>query len=1520
MNSSSAALSSIPDPPLGAIVELSSGIGTGVIRFNGYTDFKPGKWIGVELFEQNGKNDGSVGGVRYFSCKGGMGYGVFVRASQIKKIIGNERENSAKERRSSVATTAGTAGPSMPARVPRPNLGHQRTSSFGNGLSTAPSSSLRVSPASVSSGSRSASPAKPSSSVARLTQPSPTKKSSLSSSTTTATRPGHQSRRSISLKQLPQSSSPNPPRVSSPLVKTPSPVPPPVASPSAITTAASILEPSSLAPEVAAPPPPPPPPPTIPTNIPDTHPQIHALLTKIRVLETNRSLDRLQIQSLESKLSESASFLSLRPKLQAKLQSQQTEITSLKQEINESRAEVKLWEERKDVVESELEMCMLDKEMAEERAEIAHGELEAVKEKLAEAEVEVEVLREEKELWQLEQEDGESQSTTTTIKSEGGKPKDTLAYIQLEKQNERLKEALLRLRDMTQETDQDQRRRIAEMEKDLATFEDLQSQLSTTAVKLTNAETQIEDLKLQLDDALGAEDILVQLTERNLVLGEKIEEMRITIEDLEALKELSDELEENHLETEKALQADIENLTTQLASSQLKIATLSDSCVDYEGTIGQFRDLVLQLQGELHSLRLTTASAESERGEALSQTAAILSANIRLQSSASKARAREVEVELGRMRERELREELEIVEGFLPAVYSEGVPVDGVDVSGGSVGGGDAHGDAGGQSVGSGSGGQSREGVLVPGNDRDALHVYMFFQRIASKADIINNVVAQTHGLPDALDLGGPDVEEANGSGGKVEGKGVTELLVGVCEMRGRLSVLSTLCKRLSAILRRCSPELWISAGRLYHELKPLEKRMDIHVDLLRRDEFRERECVSDIIKLNSQFSHLAEVYFGDYFNGQFSGYDIAERELGTLTLFDLDLDMFAASIGMMKTSVQSLLKDDEFVSDADFGGFDIQSELYTPLLTLLSRSKAAKTSARKMAKKLEELASSSSSTTPSSSGASAALKAHLLPQMDALSNTVQDLVNFGISLAQQTLPYLTDVRAAKTPFKLTTILGFAKQQASQINISSSSSSTKPTFKPGTLWWEVVGDMITHLIQDSARLLPLTLDPSNVLLLTSATSTSSNNSSNPSSSFTPPWISRIQTVHSLLSASLSSVYTHRISTLTSDLLSLSRTLKAKDQHLAELNVKVELLERRAEGKGEEVKRMEGVVKEMEGEVGRLRKVEGGYEEAMEQMQAEVEGLEREVAKLRTLVGGVNGGVAGLGSATGAGGEQTKGGEQEGGIGPLLSAGVTAEVSMDHAQLLDQYTAMRNTVRFLRTENAYLRGHDLIREIQSLPVLPEPRQYRPPTPSLDPSGLSDTDTEADADTDEMDDEIQNSDEVLLRRKTNPSLEASSSSTHRRPRKSNLPLLAETKLLYRSVMRYSSSPLVVDLSEVNMRRLEVSQRRGFGRNHRTRMEESQVDVQGTEGTTENGVLEGQGNRDETGETVHVTAKNISDTGSEVPPRLGGVWMPRKKMPAHQLLERRMRGEKLGERVRELVSRVERVSVVRIGGVKA
>jgi len=87
------------DPPLGAVVSIPSGTGvvvsipsgTGVVRYSGTTKFATGKWIGVELAEPNGKNDGSVNNVVYFSCR--FPYGVFVRQSQIKGIHGMEQDS-----------------------------------------------------------------------------------------------------------------------------------------------------------------------------------------------------------------------------------------------------------------------------------------------------------------------------------------------------------------------------------------------------------------------------------------------------------------------------------------------------------------------------------------------------------------------------------------------------------------------------------------------------------------------------------------------------------------------------------------------------------------------------------------------------------------------------------------------------------------------------------------------------------------------------------------------------------------------------------------------------------------------------------------------------------------------------------------------------------------------------------------------------------------------------------------------------------------------------------------------------------------------------------------------------------------------------------------------------------------------------------------------------------------------------------------------------------------------------------
>ncbi|XP_051502579.1 CAP-Gly domain-containing linker protein 4-like isoform X3 [Myxocyprinus asiaticus] len=66
---------------LGMQVLLISGNEMGTIRYIGTADFAPGLWLGLELRNPKGKNDGSVGSRRYFSCR--PGHGVLVRPSRV---------------------------------------------------------------------------------------------------------------------------------------------------------------------------------------------------------------------------------------------------------------------------------------------------------------------------------------------------------------------------------------------------------------------------------------------------------------------------------------------------------------------------------------------------------------------------------------------------------------------------------------------------------------------------------------------------------------------------------------------------------------------------------------------------------------------------------------------------------------------------------------------------------------------------------------------------------------------------------------------------------------------------------------------------------------------------------------------------------------------------------------------------------------------------------------------------------------------------------------------------------------------------------------------------------------------------------------------------------------------------------------------------------------------------------------------------------------------------------------------
>lgn len=54
----------------------------GLVKFAGTTLFAPGKWIGIELDEAKGKNNGVIQGKVYFQCR--ENHGLMVRQNQVQ--------------------------------------------------------------------------------------------------------------------------------------------------------------------------------------------------------------------------------------------------------------------------------------------------------------------------------------------------------------------------------------------------------------------------------------------------------------------------------------------------------------------------------------------------------------------------------------------------------------------------------------------------------------------------------------------------------------------------------------------------------------------------------------------------------------------------------------------------------------------------------------------------------------------------------------------------------------------------------------------------------------------------------------------------------------------------------------------------------------------------------------------------------------------------------------------------------------------------------------------------------------------------------------------------------------------------------------------------------------------------------------------------------------------------------------------------------------------------------------------
>jgi dynactin 1 len=183
--------------------------------------------------------------------------------------------------------------------------------------------------------------------------------------------------------------------------------------------------------------------------------EVEELTAKLRILEQKRIEDRRRIREYEASKDAESTLEKYKEKLQAKMTSMATEIRSLKSILKDTEAQLSALQASAAENAEMLEMATLDREMAEERVEVLQLELDSLKERQEELVAENELLK------------SENEEFIRGAGPMGADGEKSAGSLQLERQNERLKDALLRLRDVTGKRETELRDEIVAMTEEI---------------------------------------------------------------------------------------------------------------------------------------------------------------------------------------------------------------------------------------------------------------------------------------------------------------------------------------------------------------------------------------------------------------------------------------------------------------------------------------------------------------------------------------------------------------------------------------------------------------------------------------------------------------------------------------------------------------------------------------------------------------------------------------------------------------------------------------------------------------------------------------------------------------------------------------------------------------------------------------------------------------------------------------------------------------------------------------------
>nr|XP_056711173.1 dynactin subunit 1 [Euleptes europaea] len=552
--------------------------------------------------------------------------------------------------------------------------------------------------------------------------------------------------------------------------------------------------------------------------------QVRDLEEKLETLKMKRNEDKAKLKELEKYKIQLEQVQEWKSKMQEQQAELQKRLKEAKKEAKEAlEAKERYMEEMADTADA-IEMATLDKEMAEERAESLQQEVDSLKEKVEYLTMDLEILKHE-----IEEKGSDGAASSYHVK-------------QLEEQNARLKEALVRMRDLSASEKQEHVKLQKHMEKKNMELESFRQQKEKLQEELKQGERTVDELKEQVDAALGAEEMVETLTERNLDLEEKVRELRETVGDLEAMNEMNDELQENARETELELREQLDMATARVREAEKRVEAAQETVADYQQTIKKYRELTAHLQ-DMNRELMSQQEASVERQQ---QQPPPEMFDFKIKFAETKAHAKAIEMELRQMEVQQANRHVSLLTSFMP------------------------------------------DSFLRHGGDHDCVLVLLLIPRLICKAELISKQAQEKFELNESC------TERAGLRGAPGEQLSFAAGLV------YSLLLLQATLHKYEQALNKCSVEVYKKVGMLYPEMSVHERSLDFLIELLHKDQLDETVNVEPLTKAIKYYQHLYSIHLAD------QAEDCTMQLADHIKFTQSALDCMSVEVGRLRSFLQT--------------------------------------------------------------------------------------------------------------------------------------------------------------------------------------------------------------------------------------------------------------------------------------------------------------------------------------------------------------------------------------------------------------------------------------------------------------------------------------------------------------------------------------------------------------------------------------------------------------------------------------